>query len=161
MYEWRAKVRMILCACRAWSESTHFANVRRRFFAWRGPNDVLSVFQNIHMIQREEHFHCPIIKHMVHLIHKSYDNINIVFSITSYPYSCPVRHARRIFICHIYPNNSDRQEWANSVDLDQMRRQIKLCTFYCLAINFRHIQLQSNLNGSNTFGTMENCSSHG
>ena len=33
MYEWRAKARIILCACAGWSESAHFADVRRYFFA--------------------------------------------------------------------------------------------------------------------------------
>ena len=35
-YEWRAKARMILCAC-SWSESVHFAHVERYILAWCGP----------------------------------------------------------------------------------------------------------------------------
>ena len=38
MYEWKAKPRMILWACEGWSDSAHFAHVRRHFFAWRDPN---------------------------------------------------------------------------------------------------------------------------
>ena len=37
MYEWRAKARMILCACAWWSESTNFVHVWRHFFGWRDP----------------------------------------------------------------------------------------------------------------------------
>ena len=37
MYDWRAKDRMIICACAGWSESAHFAHVRRHFLAWRSP----------------------------------------------------------------------------------------------------------------------------
>ena len=33
MYEWRAKVRMTLCACTGWSESAHFEHDRRHFFS--------------------------------------------------------------------------------------------------------------------------------
>ena len=36
IYDWRAKPRMILCACAGWFESAHFAHVRRHFSAWRG-----------------------------------------------------------------------------------------------------------------------------
>ena len=31
MYEWRAKARMILCACAGAPESAHFMHVRRQF----------------------------------------------------------------------------------------------------------------------------------
>ena len=43
MYEWRAKARMILCACAGWSEFAYFAHVRRHFFAWRGSCKELQV----------------------------------------------------------------------------------------------------------------------
>ena len=33
MYEWRAKARMILCACTEWSEFAHIAHVRRFLMA--------------------------------------------------------------------------------------------------------------------------------
>ena len=36
-YGWRAKALMILCACAVWSESAHFAHIRRHFFTWRCP----------------------------------------------------------------------------------------------------------------------------
>ena len=36
MYRWRAKDRMVLCACAGWSEPAHFAHVRRHVFAWHG-----------------------------------------------------------------------------------------------------------------------------
>ena len=36
MNEWRAKARMILCACAVWSESAHVAQVRKHFIAWYG-----------------------------------------------------------------------------------------------------------------------------
>ena len=39
MYEWRAKARMILCACKRWSKSANFEHVRRHVFAWGGPYD--------------------------------------------------------------------------------------------------------------------------
>ena len=44
--EWRAKTRMILCACAGWSKSAHFAHFWRHFFTWRDPNygDVLRTF---------------------------------------------------------------------------------------------------------------------
>ena len=35
-YEWRAKAKMILCACAGWSESADFAQVRRHCFDWHG-----------------------------------------------------------------------------------------------------------------------------
>ena len=38
-YVWSIKAQMILCACAGWSESLHFAHVRRHFFAWRAPSD--------------------------------------------------------------------------------------------------------------------------
>ena len=44
MYKWRAKVWMRFCACAGWSESVHFALVRRHFFfAWRGLFVVVNV----------------------------------------------------------------------------------------------------------------------
>ena len=42
MYEWRAKARMILCACAGWSESADFVHVRRHFFAWWCPYNILT-----------------------------------------------------------------------------------------------------------------------
>ena len=36
MYEWREKVRTILCSCAGWPESANFAHVWRHLFAWRG-----------------------------------------------------------------------------------------------------------------------------
>ena len=39
MYEWRAKVRMVICSCAGWSESVHFAHIWRHFCTWRRPND--------------------------------------------------------------------------------------------------------------------------
>ena len=37
MFEWRAKIQMILCAYAGWSEPAHFAHVRRHIFASRDP----------------------------------------------------------------------------------------------------------------------------
>ena len=34
MYEWRANAWMMVCACAGWSESAHFAHVRRHVLAW-------------------------------------------------------------------------------------------------------------------------------
>ena len=39
MYERRAKAWMILSACTGWSESVHFAHVRKHVFAWHCPSD--------------------------------------------------------------------------------------------------------------------------
>ena len=38
MFEWRAKDRMILCACAGLSKYVRFAHVRRHLFAWRDPS---------------------------------------------------------------------------------------------------------------------------
>ena len=46
MYEWRAKAWIILCACTGWSESAHFAHVRRHFFARGCPYDIRGIFSS-------------------------------------------------------------------------------------------------------------------
>ena len=37
MYEWRAKARMILCACAGWSEYAHLSMFECTYFAWCDP----------------------------------------------------------------------------------------------------------------------------
>ena len=50
MVEWIAKTPTKVCAFAIWSESTHFAHVRRRFFAWHGPIIIVIVIYNLMII---------------------------------------------------------------------------------------------------------------
>ena len=50
MYEWRAKARMIFCACTGWSEFARFAHVRRHSFAWCDPDN--SYHRYMHKLHR-------------------------------------------------------------------------------------------------------------
>ena len=46
MYEWRVKAQTILRACTWWSDSAYSAHVLSHFFAWHGPGDLWTNYEN-------------------------------------------------------------------------------------------------------------------